>query len=73
VTKKRDYSKEYETYHAKPEQVANRSSRNKARRKLVAAGVDVAGKDVDHKDGQPRNNSRKNLQAISKSVNRSKH
>lgn len=73
MTKKRDYAKEYATYHAKPEQIANRSSRNKARRKLAAAGVDVTDKDVDHKDGQPRNNSRKNLQAISKSVNRSKH
>ena len=73
MAKPRDYKKEYAEYHGKPEQVANRSSRNKARRKMVAAGVDVTGKDVDHKDGQPRNNSRSNLRTMSKSANRAKH
>jgi hypothetical protein len=28
------------------------------------------GKDVDHKDGNPKNNSRKNLRMRSKSANR---
>ncbi len=68
----RNYRKEYDNYHSKPEQRANRSSRNKARRKLAKAGYDLAGKDVDHKDGNPRNNGRKNLQVVSKSYNRSK-
>ena len=31
------------------------------------------GKDIDHKDGNPRNNSRKNLRVTSKSYNRGKH
>jgi len=31
----------------------------------------VAGKDVHHKDGNPKNNSRKNLTTASKSKNRS--
>ena len=31
------------------------------------------GKDVDHKDGNPRNNSAKNLRVTSKSKNRAKH
>lgn len=68
----RNYKKEYESYHSKPEQRANRSSRNKARRKVVAAGGNVKGKDVDHKDGNPRNNSKSNLRVISKSANRSR-
>ena len=69
---KRNYRKEYDNYHSKAEQRENRSSRNKARRKAVKAGYNVAGKDVDHKDGNPRNNSSKNLQVVSKSYNRSK-
>jgi hypothetical protein len=69
---KRNYRKEYDNYHSKPEQRENRSSRNKARRKMVKAGYDVSGKDVDHKDGNPRHNGHKNLQVVSKSYNRSK-
>ena len=57
----RNYRKEYDNYHSKPEQRKNRSSRNKARRKLAKAGYSLKGKDVDHKDGNPLNNGRKNL------------
>lgn len=68
----RNYRKEYDNYHSSKEQRENRSSRNKARRKLKKAGYDLKGKDVDHKDGNPRNNGRKNLRVVSKSYNRSK-
>ena len=70
----RDYKREYALYHGKPAQIAERSSRNKARRKMVAThgAAKLAGKDVDHKDGNPKNNSSKNLSVKSKSVNRSK-
>jgi len=68
----RNYRKEYDNYHSKPEQRKNRSSRNKARRKLAKAGYKLKGKDVDHKDGNPRNNGRSNLSVVSKSYNRSK-
>jgi hypothetical protein len=68
----RNYRKEYDNYHSKPEQRANRSSRNKARRKMAKAGYNLAGKDVDHKDGNPRNNSRSNLRIQSPSANRSR-
>lgn len=73
--KSRDYKSEYRNYHGKPEQIANRSSRNKARRKMVKAGVVKKGdgRDIDHSDGNPRNNSRKNLRVMSKSKNRAKH
>lgn len=70
----RNYKKEYRNYHSKPKQVANRSSRNKARRKMAkkVGKSRLNGKDVDHKDGNPRNNSTKNLRLSSKSKNRSK-
>ena len=68
----RNYRKEYDNYHSKPEQRKNRSSRNKARRKAVKAGYKVAGKDVDHKNGNPRDNRLSNLSIVSKGVNRSR-
>lgn len=70
----RDYKKEYREYQGKPEQRRNRSNRNKARRLLEKkmGRAKMRGKDVDHKDGNPMNNSIKNLQITSKSYNRSK-
>jgi hypothetical protein len=44
----RDYRKEYDNYQGKPEQIKNRSERNKARASLVKKGINVAGKDVAH-------------------------
>jgi hypothetical protein len=44
----RDYRKEYDNYQGKPEQIKNRSERNKARADLKKKGVDVEGKDVAH-------------------------
>ena len=69
----RNYRKEYDNYHSKPEQRENRSSRNKARRKLANSGYQLKGKDVDHKDGNPRNNSRSNLRIQSPSINRARN
>lgn len=68
----RNYRKEYDNYHSKPEQRKNRSSRNKARRKAVRAGYAVKGKDVDHKNGNPLDNRLSNLSVTSKGYNRSK-
>ena len=67
---KRNYKQEAK-YHATPEQKKKRAARNAARAKLKKAGVKVAGKDVDHKNGNPRDNSRKNLRAVPKTKNRS--
>lgn len=69
----RNYRKEYDNYHSRPEQIERRSSRNKARRKLVKYNGKsaVKGKDVDHRDRNPMNNSRKNLRIQYKSTNRS--
>lgn len=70
--KKRNYKKEYKEYHSKPEQRSNRSKRVLARRKLMKMGRvrKGDGKDVDHKDGNPQNNSVKNLRVRDKSENR---
>lgn len=69
----RDYKKEYERYHSRPEQKKRRAARNTARRRMEREGRvrKGDGKDVDHKDGNPRNNSRSNLRVRSKSSNRS--
>lgn len=69
----RNLKQEYERYQGKPEQIARRSSRNKARRKLTKAGrVKLGdGQDVDHKDTNPMNNTSSNLRVKSKSNNRS--
>tara|TARA_A100001011_G_C14074789_1_gene741880 strand:+ start:500 stop:709 length:210 start_codon:yes stop_codon:yes gene_type:complete len=67
----RDYRKEYDNYHSKAKQRKNRSSRNMARR-MLKNRVGIKGKDVHHKDGNPRNNSPSNLAITTKKYNRSK-
>lgn len=71
---KRNYAREYATYQGTPEQLRNQSLRHKARRLMIKkhGKKAVAGKDIDHKDGNPRNNSLANLRIMSKSANRSK-
>lgn len=73
MAKKRNYKKEYANYQGKPSQIKRRSARNKARRALVAAGSARKGdgKDVHHKDGNPKNNKRSNLRSTTKRSNRS--
>lgn len=50
-TTKADYAKHYAEYQGKPEQIAKRSARNKARRAMLKkhGAKALAGKDVDHK------------------------
>ena len=68
---KRNYKKEYANYHSKPKQVKNRTARGAARNKLKKAGVSVAGRDVAHRNGNPRDNRRSNLAVKTVSQNRS--
>ena len=69
---KRDYKKEYK-WQGTPEQIANRSARNKARRAAKKRGANVAGKDVGHikslKSGGSKSPS--NTRVQSRSSNRS--
>ncbi len=70
---KRDYKQEYKNYHASPEQKQKRASRNAARAEMEKKGKVSKGdgKDVDHKNGNAKNNSKGNLRVQSKSANRS--
>ena len=69
----RNHRREYDTYHSKPAQKKRRAARNKGRAKAIKSGTARKGdgKDVDHKDRNPKNNSRKNTRVVSKSKNRS--
>lgn len=72
AAKKRDYKKEYQNYHSKPEQVKRRSERNQARRIMEQSGQARKGdgKDVHHKDRNTGNNNRSNLSVVSVRYNR---
>ena len=70
----RDYAKEYREYQGTPEQIKHRAMRNAARRLMIKKyGKEaVKGKDIDHHDGNPMNNSRNNLKITSVHYNRAK-
>ena len=71
--KERNYKKEYENYHSKPEQKKRRAGRNKARRDVVKSVKDskqLVGKDVHHKDNNPLNNDKSNLSIVTQKYNR---
>jgi len=70
---KRNYRKEYDNFHAKPEQRTRNASRKRARRKLERSGrvKPFDGKDVDHKNKNASDNSDGNLRVRGRSANRS--
>jgi hypothetical protein len=68
VLNERNYAKEYQNYHSRPEQIARRSSRNKARR--IMGDKTKIGMDVGHKDNNPMNNDPANLRNENPSDNR---
>ena len=65
----RNYKKEYQNYHSKPEQKKRRAGRNKAR-KLFKDTKGIVGKDVHHKDNNPLNNDKSNLSVVTQKYNR---
>ena len=69
--KKRNYRREYDQYHGKPKQIKERSARNAARRimKHKYGAKNIKGLHVDHKNHNPRDNSRKNLRLRNASRN----
>jgi hypothetical protein len=71
--RKRNYRREYDRDHSSPAKIAQRSNRNKARRKVVKSrgAKAVQGKDIHHKDHNPNNNSMSNLSIASVAKNRS--
>lgn len=70
--KKRNYKKEYKDFHGKPQQVKNRSKRNKARKDM---GLKVGdAREVDHKKplSKSGSNNKNNLRIVTKKTNRKK-
>lgn len=67
-------STEYDLYHKSERMKKERAKRNKARRQAEKEGrvKKGDGKEIDHKDGNPNNNSRKNLRVVSRHANRVK-
>ena len=70
----RDYSMSGEgKYDKSPKRMADNRARKKARSLLERAGKAKRGdgKDVEHKNGNPRDNSPKNLRSVGRATNRS--
>lgn len=73
MARKRNYRKEYDEYHGKPEQIKRRADRVQARRKAERAGRvhKGDGREVDHV-GSHRTGRLKNVptRVVSRSANR---
>ena len=72
MARKRNYRREYDTYHSKREQKKNRAKRNTARRR---SGLKVGDpREVDHKKPLSRGggNGKRNLRVVSRRANRRK-
>lgn len=71
--KNRDYAQE-EKLNDTPAQRAKQAARMRARRKMQKEGKvrPHDGKQVDHKDFNPLNNSSKNIRVLSKKANESR-
>ena len=76
--RKRNYKKEYKRAHKPEKDKKARSARASARRKIKAWRKAhgkpslTSSQTVDHKDGNPRNNSSGNLQVMPKGKNSTK-
>lgn len=70
----RDYKAEYAKFHSSTASKRDRASRNKVRRAAEREGIvrKGDGRDIDHANGNPRDNRRSNLRVTSRSRNRSK-
>ena len=65
---------EYEKFQSSAKAKAERASRNSARRSALKSGRvhKGYGKDIDHKDSNPRHNASSNLRVVSRKTNRGK-
>jgi hypothetical protein len=77
VYKKGAAGSEYDSYHGKPEQIANRAARNKARAEAVKDGKvhKGDGREIDHLKPLDKggSNSKKNTRVVSRTENRKKY
>ncbi len=62
-------------YQSTPQQKKRRAARNRARRAAIKKFGKQAlkGKDIDHKDGNPMNNSKGNLRVMNRKKNRGRN
>jgi len=72
MSSKRNYREEYDNYHSKPEEIAKRAARNKARANKKKRGFLSRFDEVDHIDNNPHNNSPSNLRVVSRNKNRTR-
>jgi len=65
---------EYKKYHSSKKMKQERALRNKNRRAMTKSGrvKKGDGTHIDHRDGNPRNNGKKNLRVVSAKLNRKK-
>ena len=65
---------EYRKYHSSKKMKQERALRNKNRRAALKKGTVKKGdkKQIDHRDGNPRNNKKTNLRVVSARRNRKK-
>ena len=75
MSSERNYRKEYDSYHKKPEQRKRNDARKQARRNMKKkhGALAIKGKDIDHKDRNPHNNAYSNLRISSVKSNRSRN
>lgn len=68
----RNYQKEYKATHGTPKGKKDRAARNAARRLAEKNGrvKKGDGREVDHKNHNPRDNSPSNLRVVAKRTNR---
>jgi len=73
--KKRNYRKEYDNYQSKPKQRKRNDCRKKSKRDMTKelGKTKLKGKDIDHKDRNPCNTSRKNLRVSTVKANRKRN
>lgn len=68
------YREMYRKFQSSAKAKAERASRNSARRSAIASGKVQKGdgKEIDHKNSNPMDNSSSNLRVVSRKTNRSK-
>lgn len=68
------YREMYRKFQSSAKAKAERASRNSARRSAIASGKVQKGdgKEIDHKNSNPMDNSSGNLRVVSRKTNRSK-
>ena len=74
ISVKENLLSEYKKYHSSDKMKKERALRNKNRREAIRQGRvrKGDGKHIDHKDGNPKNNMKRNLRVVSAKKNRKK-